>query len=823
MSAAVELGTPNPRYCCALSRRLAQVRAHNAAHPGAALNAIDFLEVATSDQRTLNVWCLQPTGALADAHCLLDGGSRITGIRLTVTKTSTVPDAVTGDYLLQLRASAAGDFSDYTLRLVDPAAPGQPAPGFDPRLALIAFSFKAQCPSDFDCATASDCPPAPADEPDLNYLAKDFGSFRDLMLDRLGVLVPGFAQRNPADLQVALVELLAYVGDHLSYYQDAVATEAYLGTARSRISLRRHARLLDYAMHDGCNARAWVSLEVDADLPPVPAHTPLLTRGEAVGAVLGSAELARALDDETLVFETLHPVTPWRARSRMRFYTWSDEACWLAAGATQATLIDEGAMLAAGEVLLFEEDISPLTGLAQDADASRRWAVRLVGAERAKDPLTGTALWQLRWAAEDALPMALCLSAQIGDALVATPDISVARGNLVLADHGLSRGPVALQPALVPADAVLGTLAGDYRPLLPDSGIAFAQRFDAVAALALPASQMLVQDPRQALPAGCSLLGDVPWAPQRELLASDRFAPEFVVETEADGSARLRFGDGQHGLRPAPGEQLLARYRQGGGLRGNVGAESITRLVSDSPALAKALLRVRNPLPAAGGQDPESPEQVRQYAPQAFRVQERAVTDEDYARVAQLYPGVQRAVARQRWTGSWYTVYLAVDRRGGRSVAADAAFKVSLRAHLARYRLAGHDLEIRDPVYVPLDIALQVCVTPDRYASDVQAALLWRLGTGRLTGARAGQLAFFHPDNFSFGDALYLSALVQAVQQVSGVASVRIVTFQRWGRTAGGEIAAEVIAAAPLEVLRLDNDPNFPENGRLRLDMLGGL
>ena len=46
----------------------------------------------------------------------------------------------------------------------------------------------------------------------------------------------------PSDLQVALVELMAYAGDRLSYYQDAVATEAYLGTARKRISVRRHAQ-----------------------------------------------------------------------------------------------------------------------------------------------------------------------------------------------------------------------------------------------------------------------------------------------------------------------------------------------------------------------------------------------------------------------------------------------------------------------------------------------------------------------------------------------------------------------------------------------------
>ena len=73
--------------------------------------------------------------------------------------------------------------------------------------------------------------------------------------------MPDWRERHVPDLGIALVELLAYVGDHLSYYQDAVATEAYLDTARQRISVRRHARLVDYPMHEGCNARAWVFVD----------------------------------------------------------------------------------------------------------------------------------------------------------------------------------------------------------------------------------------------------------------------------------------------------------------------------------------------------------------------------------------------------------------------------------------------------------------------------------------------------------------------------------------------------------------------------------
>ena len=130
--------------------------------------------------------------------------------------------------------------------------------GFDPQLAEVEFSFKVECRPDSSTARRSrrtvrrTCPPPPP----INYLAKDYGTFRTVILDRCSQLLPAWERTSEADIGVALAELIAYVGDHLSYQQDAVATEAYLQTARSRISLRRHALLVDYHVHDGCNARA---------------------------------------------------------------------------------------------------------------------------------------------------------------------------------------------------------------------------------------------------------------------------------------------------------------------------------------------------------------------------------------------------------------------------------------------------------------------------------------------------------------------------------------------------------------------------------------
>jgi hypothetical protein len=181
---------------------------------------------------------------------------------------------------------------------------------------------------------------------------------------------------------------------------------------------------------------------------------------------------------------------------------------------------------------------------------------------------------------------------------------------------------------------------------------------------------------------------------------------------------------------------------------------------------------------------------------------------------------VQRAAARFRWTGSWYTVFVIIDRIGGLTAKRDPRFKTAFRAHLERYRLAGYDLEIADPIYVPLDLELLVCVRPGYFRSDVLAALRRVFSRQEFADGTSG---FFHPDNFTFGQSLFLSRVYQTAMKVSGVASVELRKFQRYGRPANHELANAVITAAPLEILRLDGDPNFPENGKIEFDLHGAL
>ncbi len=816
------------QYHCGTLKRREAVIDHGT------LNGIDFLEIATIDQFKLRLGLFRPVSSLTPANVRIDGGARITDI--IVTEITGQPSQV-----VTLTVSARGDFSNYTLRLIDPANPAATLDGFDPQLSAIEFSFKVACPNDFDCKPVEECPPPRVPEPEIDYLAKDYSSFRRLMFDRLSAIMPDWQSRNAADVQVTLVELLAYVGDHLSYAQDAAATEAYLGTARRRVSLRRHARLLDYRLGEGCNARTCVALTVnavaDGNVLPGPdaqarrAGTVFVTRLESPAQV--TALPASALRT-ALVFESLHDVTLYSAHNEIEFYTWSDSACCLPRGATRATLLnDQDLALAPGDLLLLEEIVSPITGLPADADPTHRHIVRLDTVSLGStvtDPLTGALVAEVTWREEDALPFPLCLSAEItvGEKKSSLVSIARARGNVVLADHGRTVSNETLIPPVVPA-------TGRYRPTVPLADLTFAAPFAAHAMVTRnaitgaaesvePAVNAFAFGAAEALPAISLADSDELWFPQRDLLASDRFAAEFVVEMERDGVAQLRFGEARGGLgkAPAPGTQFALTYRVGSGAAGNIGAGALRHVVvPESTAFPHgSITAVRNPLPARGGTAPETFDQVRQFAPQAFRRQERAVTEADWAEVAQRFAGVQRAIARFRWTGSWHTVYLTIDRRGGLTAARDPRFKASLRAHLERYRLAGYDLEIADPVYVPLDLALLVCVRDGYFRSDVLAALSRVFGRQTLVDGTRG---FFHPDAFSFGDPLFLSRVCAAAMAVAGVASVQPKRFQRYGRRANHELANAIIPAAPLEILRLDNDRNFPENGKIEFELHGGL
>lgn len=733
--------------------------------------------------------------------------------------------------ILKLQGAQMG--RTYTLALVNVF-------NLDRFFSKAPFSLEIDSIREFDSVATP--LPAPVSSPalEIDYLARDYGSFRQVMLNRLSVLMPQWKEHHPAGLGTVLVEVLAYAADRLSYYQDAVATEAYLGTARRRISVKRHAQLIDYRMHEGCNARAWVHIQTQADdTLSLPAGTLLATQSSGYQTVI-AWEVFQALKPQVQVFETLHPVDLVQSHNQLSFYDWGLEAFYLPQGCTCATLKGSFSKLKPGDVLILEERLSPTTGYPDDANLSHRHPVRLtqVMPQGVADPLLGIeSLTEIEWMTADALPFQLYVSRPLGGQIVR--DISVARGNIALAEHG-QRTPQESLPKMLEGQR--------YRPRLQNPGLTHAVPYKHTQAITHPASMAMVQDPRRAIPMINLHDGQATWWAQRDLLRSDRFANDFVVETESDGFAQLRFGDGIRGRQPQANAHLYATYRVGNGVRGNVGQEAIAHLITTGPQIpsdgsdpgdtggelqprstkniSDQISLVRNPLPAQGGVDPETLDQVRLYAPQVFRAeQQRCINADDYKQVAERHSEVDQAAAVLRWTGSWYTATIAVKRQGNRPV--DLAFQQTLLNFLEPFRLAGYDLEVVSPRFVPLEIVLSVKLAKGFFASTVKKSLIEAFSNAELPN---GERGFFHPDHFTFGQPVYFSQLIEAVMRVPGVAGVHMpgqepskIKFQRWGAAAQGELEAGKIPIGILEIARLDNTASTSNSGRMLFHLEGGL
>lgn len=802
------------------------------------LNGIDFLEVSL-DQNVILLHFIhdlpgQPntlhetSEPLTEKNVQIAGGERIWDVRAASVEAE--------KNVLKINVNKPGDFSIYTLRLIksplDKACPD----GFDPQLSEIDFSFKMGCPGNLGNILPEDLPSEIQSEPQIDYQAKDYASFRRLMLDRLSVVMPQWKERHPSDVMTAIVELLAYAGDYLSYYQDAVASEAYLETARKRYSVRRHARMLDYRVDEGCNSRLWVCFEVEADgidldrdeIEPIrlARGDRLLTRCNTSETVIEPDTTERwkklAFASSSVVFELLHDARVRPAHNMILFYAWEEEVFTLQKGATSATLLDSTEFgktlhLNAGDVLIFEE----VKGMEEggDPDPAHRHAVRLTHVQSGTDPLNGQPVLHIDWHRDDALPWPMPIHMRMNG--LVCKDIFCARGNVAMADQGRTVEKRDLLPREVPAEEC-------FRLRLAHKNITFSSDYDHRRAQSQSASSCIVSKSYEAVPA-VRLEGDgSTWTARGDLLGSGRSSPHFVVEIEEDGTAFLRFGDGIFGRRPSPGAVLNATYRVGNEAAGNVGPDSIVHFVPEKSICnpqpkGLRISKVRNPLPAQGGTDREPTDQVRLYAPYVFKRNERGVTEEDYAEAARRHPEVNGAVATLRWTGSWHTMFVTVDRRNGTAI--DNEFRKDFRAFLEQFRLAGHDVEIEQPVFVPLRIAFTVHVKPNYLPGDVRIGLCKVFSRGLLPDGRRG---FFHPDNFTFGQSVFLSQIVDVASEVAGVSWIDASDtkrhhFHRWGKPSQGEIRNGVILMGRLEIARLDNDPNAPENGRIEFIMEGGL
>jgi hypothetical protein len=793
-----------------------------------------------------------------------------------------------GRRVLRVITAQRGDFSRYEFELMSPLV--------DPYFSKAGFSFKANCPTELDCEQRPhECPEDTLVDYPVNYLARDFWSIRQALLDFASDRHPEWKDRLEADLGMMLTELMSAVGDEFAYYQDRISREAYFESATQRRSLRRHARLVDYHMHDGKGAATWLDFSVDATAPQhdlfpgtpiwvppsatLPSDTPPIRRGRSPsvyevghGIVQGHNGLNPPLG-VLLSQSNIFPDPIFHLRNganQLTAYQWDENDTCLLVGTTFLHVIGHH------EADLPLEDFTKpnLRGKwvvlqTNPLDASvpvRRWLVRLIkvtdeGATLV-DPLTGTNLTRLEWEPAYALPFEMEL------------ETLVVRGNIVPATAGetleayfdIEPTPQALAlPPLQPAHLpVANTYYNENFSgfAIERSAVRFSlpgsDERDVVShgpTLQNAAPEVRVMDGRRILG---NWVTDFEWEWKRAMLGvnsslqTDKHftiddgswkrvasyrrvdetdtVQEFIHFDYAGGrGAAVQFGNNVFGEAPERGKAFRVAYRLGRGRGDNVGADSLTEF---DPTVLTFVTGVTNPLGITNNEfvsgsvpfglsnaiNPETFDEARHVASDAFRAETfRAVREEDYAAAVEKLSWVQRAGAQFRWTGSWLTLFATPDPK--RSFTLSEEERIDLERQLNRYRLAGREAYGMNPKFANLDLEIHICVAPTSYIGEVKEAVLEVLFGRRGVRPRPG---FFSPDNWTFGTALERARLEAAIQAVPGVRAVEEIYIRRRGWFAKRLFDELVYSIAPDEIIRVENNPELPERGAVRLVMEGG-
>ncbi|HEX7177280.1 MAG TPA: hypothetical protein VF240_18630 [Pyrinomonadaceae bacterium] len=771
-------------------------------------------------------------------------------------------DDEAGRRYLEICVAEPGDFTEYRLLIDDERV--------DRFFNDVQFSFKVGCDDRLDCVEPlKECVSDDLVDFPVDYLARDFVSFRNALLDFAAQRYPDWQLPVEADVGVMLLEAMAALGDELSYLQDRHNREAYLETATERRSLRRKARLLDHEIHDGRMARTLLELRVRPGVTSVEGGWPVWAPVEGSEPI--RFELGEGMRDRGKNF----PVNELWNSTNFTVYLFDDGQTCLEAGATEVfvrndalnpgdpggVVFDEAAanLWSAGRLLLLRD--RP----ADPSESDRLHVVRVVDVRLEHDDLFDVDVARIRWEAEDATPFAIPF------------DELQLSGNIVPATAGESRTARFRLGPLTQSDITNNSSSASVveiysavereGPLYSEAGAGLASRRNQceeveeetasrppIYLLSLPGAEEsglafadTEGDLRRARPEVRVFEVDVTggtddeWKFERTLIDVDGDKDVFTLE---DGTWRrivgrwlggqeivhrdyasgagytVRFGDGEFGELPPRDALFEVQYRLGSGAKGNVpaGAVAALRIPGEFSPLALLLDAAGNPYPVTSGVDAESEAEIKMLTPEAYKSETFfAVRPEDYGAQAEKLSFVQRAQGRFRWTGSWLSVVTAVDPVD--SFELSPKNRAQVEALLGCRRQAGRDVIVRDPRFVSVDLIIRLCVARSAFAAQVRARVVEALfGKG---GARP-RAGFFDPDNFTFGTPLRRSALEAAIVAVEGVEAVTGIQIRAHGVTDFRDFEALAFEVGDEELIRVENSSLRPERGSVSLILEGG-
>jgi hypothetical protein len=632
----------------------------------------------------------------------------------------------------------------------------------------------------------------------LNYLSKDYDTFKQLIDTELTHKIPNWRDRNAADMMIAINEVLAYSGDMLSYKQDAVSTEAYLDTARFQLSMQRHCRLLDYTIEKKSNARTWLMINVSMAID-VPKGTPFFCGGnEPEIAVITPPEYQNRIGGKEVVFEAMHNTHCKPEYNYLTPYDFGIKSYKVQSG-SQQMMLKGHIELTKGQLLSFIDKTSRLSAqiIRLNSDAVHR-----------VDSLFGEKYTYITWYKED----------QLRDSWNA--DDTLLSANIVLVDRGETLPYEGLQ---------LSLNNGQYFAPLQNTNLVSAEPFNSIQATYRSANSALQQSLKKTKPliniielTEAMKTKDTPetrinehadvWTNVTDFLNSSSVSKHAVLD-EHQGSAMLRFGNGYFGAFPNRFNYFYVSYRITPDQDHHVAAGMINQiyLPNHIDKANEAIIEVKSLSVAFDVYTNESPAKVKLAAPLLHRERLNMALADDYIDAILENDKISDVCYQNIWTGNHQIFQFLVYPKQEESLALTLK---DIYQRLNHNKVLNQRFVIRSFTPLLLQLTLHVEAEPGFSAPALHKHLNQILSDDP-------NLGLFARKNFIFGTKLYASQIIQALFNVDGVANVRLDAFQTLDNYVGSNqesVLNEVIIAKSHEVIC------FQHHGRrslINLSMIG--
>ena len=224
---------------------------------------------------------------------------------------------------------------------------------------------------------------------------------------------------------------------------------------------------------------------------------------------------------------------------------------------------------------------------------------------------------------------------------------------------------------------------------------------------------------------------------------------------------------------PPVSNTMFIRYRVGGGNSSNIGPNVLTKLgvinfiVNGNDTSVNTQVRqsltINNPIPAMGGLGQPSIEEIRNLVRYNFSAQNRCVTIKDYQSRVKLMPGRFGVPFR---TGVWVernkinVCILALNENSQLTTQSTSTLKENIAEYLADFRMVNDYVTIKNGQVINIGFEIDLFVDKN-------------IPRGEIISSTINSVKQYMDINkWDMGDNIYLSDLIETINNVAGVLNV---------------------------------------------------